>query len=309
MAYNERYILIVVVNMHQFSPSQISAIARLFSSSVVRELCRGHSPLFARLAKEILGPSTPDTRRRVRNFFDAAFDILKKAEWRHEYIYKAALTQRVLLGTHSLQTASMLSEFRVGACKADVAILNGTATVYEIKSERDSLLRLERQVETYKDFFAAVYVIAGENHIEGIRAIVPGDVGIMKLSSRHQISTLRRAKERPNRTSPEVVFDSIRIDEAKRILELLDFPIPDVPNTEMHAALREQFVRLTPLKTHKAMVEVLKHTRNLLPLSILIERLPTSLHSAALSVPMRRIDHDRLLIAVNTPLRTALQWG
>ncbi len=296
--------------MSQYSASQISAVSRLFSSSVVRELSRfGRSPLFARLAKEILGPSRPSARHRVFNFFESSFDVLKKAECRHEYIYKAALTQRVLLGKHSLQTASMLNEFRVGECKADMAILNGTATVYEIKSERDSLSRLERQVETYGKFFAAVYVIAGENHIESVGSLVPPDVGIMKLSARHQISTLRQAKESPGRTSPETIFDSIRIEEAKRILALLELPIPVVPNTEMHAVLRERFSKLSPLKTHRAMVEVLKQTRDLMPLSALVKLLPNSLHSAALSVPMRRTDHDRLLSAVNTPLRAALLWG
>lgn len=296
--------------MKEYSHSQVSAISRLFSANVMRELSRyGQSPLFARLAREALGASRPDTKRRVYNFFETAFDILKKIECRHEYIYKAALTQRVLLGTHSLKTASMVNEFRVRDCKADVTILNGTATVYEIKSERDSLSRLERQVETYKDFFAAVYVIAGENHIDGVRAIIPSDVGIMRLSTRHQISTIRSAKIQPSRTSPEVIFDSIRVEEAKRILALLELPIPNVPNTVIHAALREQFLGLDSTKAHRAMVEVLKQTRNLLPLSTLIKNLPGSLHSAALSTPMRCVDHDRLIGAVNTPLQTALQWG
>ncbi|MEI9986083.1 MAG: sce7726 family protein [Aliidongia sp.] len=53
-----------------------------------------------------------------------------------------SVTQKILMGKHSLRTASMLNEFRAGSCKADLVILNGTATVYEIKSERDSLTRL-----------------------------------------------------------------------------------------------------------------------------------------------------------------------
>ncbi len=295
--------------MNKYSPSQISAISRLFSSNIVRDLSRhGRSPTFARLAKEIIDSSFSEATRNVFNFFDATFDILKKVECRHEYIYKSAITQKELLGRHSLNTASMLNEFRVGDCKADVAILNGTATVYEIKSERDSLLRLERQIETYKGFFASVNVIAGDNHIDDVRSIVSDDIGILKLSNRYQISKIREAKDQPERTSPEVIFESIRIQEAKRILALLDISVPDVPNTAMHATLRELFVALNPTKTHKAMVQVLKQTRSSTPLLVLVERLPSSLHSVALSVPLRRIDHDRLLSAVNTPLRIALQW-
>jgi hypothetical protein len=296
--------------MTTFSASQISAIARLFSSSVIRELARrGNSPLFARLARQALAPSRISSARHVSGFFDAAFDVLKKADCRHEYIYKAALTHKVLLGTHSLQTASMLNEFRVGDCKADVSILNGTATVYEIKSERDSLSRLEKQIETYKQFYAKVYVIAGENHIDGVRSLVSRDVGILKLSNRHQISTLRDAADRPDRTSSLTIFESIRTDEAKRILALMDRVVPDVPNTKIRAALREQFLNLNSRSVHGAMVQVLKATRNLLPLWALVQNMPNSLQSAALSVPLRRCDHDRLLGAIQTPLQTALQWG
>src|SRR5690242_16453091 len=137
--------------------SRISALSRLFSSSVFGELARrGMSPLLTRLAHESSLLSYVCEDDPVSRLFNVAFNVLKRKNNRHEYIYKAALTQKVLLGTHSLQTACMLTEFRVGKCKADLAILNGTATAYEIKSERDSLARLERQVLTYMDVFAKV---------------------------------------------------------------------------------------------------------------------------------------------------------
>src|ERR1700689_2129367 len=104
----------------------------------------------------------------------------------------------------------MLNEFRVGECKADLAILNGTATVYEVKSERDSLSRLERQVAAYAKVFARVYVIAAKDHISGVIASVPRDVGVLQLTSRKQISTLREAADQPEHTSPAAIFDSIR---------------------------------------------------------------------------------------------------
>jgi hypothetical protein len=95
------------------------------------------------------------TSECVHALFDAAFQLLKRQGCRDEYVYKAALVQKILLGRHSLQTASMLNEFRVGGCKADLAILNGTATVYEVKSERDSLARLQRQIAAYTTVFPA----------------------------------------------------------------------------------------------------------------------------------------------------------
>ena len=296
--------------MKSISTEQLAAISRLFSSSVIHEMARkGRSPLFARLVNESQLMPLPSASHRVFNFFELAFSLLKREGYRHEYIYKTALTHKVLLGKHSLQTASMLTEFRVGECKADLAILNGTATVYEIKSERDSLARLDRQVRAYASVFARVYVIAADSHVDAVINTVPDGVGILCLNKRHRISTLREAADQPERTSPATIFDSIRTEEARMILEAQGVTLPSVPNTELSRVLRYHFVQLEPRATHDAMVRVLKKTRNLLPLSNLVAQLPPSLHTAALSVPLRKIDHSRLVSAVNTSLHDAMGWA
>jgi hypothetical protein len=46
-----------------------------------------------------------------------------------------------------------------------------------------------------------------------------------------------------------------------------------------------------------------------LPLSTLVSQLPGSLQTAALAVPLRRVDHTRLVGAVNTPLEVAADWA
>jgi hypothetical protein len=288
----------------------LAAISRLFSSSVVREMARkGESPLFARLASQSLLRNSLPEHGSVHNLFDAAFELLKHEGYRHEYIYKAALTHKILLGRHSLQTASMLNEFRIGECKADLAILNGTATVYEVKSERDSLNRLERQVTAYAKVFARVYVIAAENHVGAVIGSVPEDVGILRLNSRLQISTLREAVDRPERVSPAAIFDSIRTEEARMILGSHGVSIPLVPNTALNFVLRQLFIKLDARQAHDGMVKVLRKTRNLLPLADLVDQLPYSLQPAALSVPLRKQDHARLVAAVNTHLEVAMAWN
>jgi hypothetical protein len=296
--------------MEKLDSSQLSAISRLFSSSVIGEMARkGRSPVFARLAREslLLGSFAPSAL--VLDLFEAAFSILKRRAHRDEYVYKAALTHKILLGVHSLHTASMLTEFRIGECKADVVILNGTASVYEIKSERDSLCRLDRQVRAYRQVFARVNVIAGEHHVDAILETVPKDVGIMKLSDRYQISPVRESLDQPERTKPAAIFDSVRLSEAKHILEDNDFTIPRVPNTQLYSTLRSRFIELDPRSAHIGMVKALKKSRNLMPLADLVGQLPSSLQSAALSIRLRKNDHGRLVGAVNTRLSEALTWA
>ncbi len=294
----------------QPNTTQLYAYSRMFSSTVFREMAsKGKSALFARLMRESALSAENPRLRRVADAFEEAFSVLHVGAYRDEYVYKAALTHKVLLGTHSLKTACMLSEFRVGPCKADLAILNGTSTVYEIKSERDSLGRLEKQIGAYRQFFARVFVIAGENHVDAVLSAVPPDVGVMRLSKRQQISTVRNAEDRPEHVSPLAIFDAIRTSEACSILEKLGVPVPDMPNTLLHAELRKLFGGLRSGDVHAAMVSTLKRSRDLAPLSDLVNQLPASLQAAALSVGIRKADQERLVTAINTDIDVAMNWA
>jgi hypothetical protein len=300
-----------VADRHRLlNASQLAAAAKLFSSAVVQEFAkRGKSPLFARLVYESGLSDIVSNATLISTFFDSVFNLLRREAYRHEYAYKAAITHKQLLGVHSLKTASMLTEFRVGSCKADVAILNGTSTVYEIKSERDRLDRLEAQIAAYRRVFARVNVITGDKHLDTIIASMPGDVGILLLNRRFKISTIREATNAPERVDPVAIFESIQRDEAIRILAMLSVDIPDLPNTQLHAALRQSFKHCCPVAIHECMVKVLKETRSLLPLANLLAGVPFSLKTAVISTPIRKQDHSRLLEAVRTPKEDALRWA
>jgi hypothetical protein len=265
--------------------------------------------MFVRLLGELSLPAETLYGKSVGDVFDLAFARLRTTDLRGEYVYRAALVRNVLMGTHSLATASMLTEFRAGQSKADLVILNGTATVYEIKSERDTLARLEKQVSDYQRVFAKVFVIAGVDHIEEVAELMPPEVGLMCLKRWNRISTIRDAIDCPQQIKPLSVLESIRSSEAQAILTLMGGFVPDVPNTQLRLVLGEAFENLDPTLLHYAMVRVLKKTRNLSPLANLVGSLPTSLQAAALMYKVRRIDVERLVRAVETPVCEAYSWA
>lgn len=270
---------------------------------------RGRSPLFARLASQSFTDAELELMTSVGDAFNFAFRCLMKGANRDEYIYKAAITQRILLGRHSLRSACMLNEFRVGHCKADLVILNGSATAYEIKSERDGLARLTRQLENYQAVFPMRYVIAGENHVDSVLDSADEDVGVLMLSARYQISTVREARERLDLIQPAVLFDSIRIDEAINILKCRNIEIPDVPNTRIRKEMRDVFCGLAPQDIYPTFLSVLKRSRTLAALEDLVGGLPESLHAAALTVRTKPADHKNLVAAINSNLADALGWS
>ncbi|WP_019959569.1 sce7726 family protein [Woodsholea maritima] len=288
----------------------ISATARLFSAKVLQELSRyGGSPLLARLLRESGLAEQLLPTETLEKCFQIAFRALRRKAHRHEYIYKSAITNKVLLGTHSLQTASMITEFRVGDCKADVVILNGTGTVYEIKSERDTLTRLERQIGAYMNVFATVNVIVGENHTDHVLDMTPPEIGVMELSSKHRISTIRTGENKPERTRADTIFESINLHEAQIILRNLLIDVPEVPNTRLYDACRELFIQIPGSVAHTQMVSTLKHTRKLTALSELVNELPSCLYSAALTSKIRRQDHSRLISTMGLSISDALEWA
>ena len=298
-----------MTNSLRLTDQQHSAASRLFSPTVFRELGRsGCSPMFARLANELLSLEIIDLSSPIRDLFDPVHRRLRLKDYRYEYIYKSAIAHKVLLGKHSLNTAVLLNEFRVGDCKADVVIINGTSNVYEIKSERDSLCRLEKQISTYQSVFANVNVITGSNHLDSVLKIMPDSVGVLLLSNRNQISTKRKSKEFSRNIKAECIFDSIRISESKAILKNFKHEIPEVPNTKAYSTYKSMFKRLDSEDAHEQMVKVLKKTRDQSKLSDFLDSLPNSMIPMALYTRLSRRDQNQLLNALNTSLQNAIGW-
>ncbi|MGU0044232.1 sce7726 family protein [Escherichia coli] len=162
----------------------------------------------------------------VGEAFNEAFALLRQTGLRNEYVYRSALTHNLLLGKHSLRTACMLNEFRIGSCKADLIILNGTGTVYEIKSERDSLSRLQNQITNYRKAFGKIYVIAGSEHLDDVLKTTESSIGVLSLTRWNRILTVREAEEVLGFICPVTIFESLRINEAKIIASELGIKIP-----------------------------------------------------------------------------------
>lgn len=290
-----------------WTQSENAALARLFSSSVIREIAqKGYSTLFRRLLYESGLESSFNDDDTLRELFDEAFGILQIEGNRHEYIYKNAITQKILLGKHSLKTSCMLSEFRAGKCKADVVILNGTSTVYEIKSERDKLDRLENQLYEYLRIFDQVQVITCENHVSTLERTIPKEVGIQILTNRFTISDYRLATSNKANICPEQIFESLQRREYLAILDKYGIIVPEVPNTRIHSIAKQLFNSLTPQQAHEGMVEVLKKTRSPLILREFINALPNALKAAAISVPLSNEERYRFLDALEMKLETVL---
>ena len=295
--------------MKASSKQELSAMSRMFSTQVMREIGKfGRSPLLARLLRESGVSDALPVGATLADAFDLAFATLGKMGNRDDYVYRAAITHKVVLGRHSLRTATVLNEVRAGRSKADVVVLNGTSTAYEIKSERDSFRRLPQQLADYLTVFASVNVVTSPRQVDSVLRMAPEEVGVLTLSSRYRLQTVREAVDSPERISPAAVLETLRVDEALQVLAHLDVPHPDVPNTLRWGALREIFRGLEAGSVHSSVVRVLKTTRSASGLEDVVKMLPLHLAAAVLSTNPSPAEARNLSTVTWQPLAAVLDW-
>jgi hypothetical protein len=213
-----------------------------------------------------------DKSQRMRDFFDELFNLLSR-HYCSEYIYRNALAEQVYLGKH-FESSHMLTELRVANCKADVVILNGTSTVYEIKSDL---------ISAYTCFFDHTNVITSLSQAEKLQTRLRSDIGIMALSSDNTVEVLREPQSNKLLVKPSVIFGSLRKNEYLHIIKDSFGTIPDVPNTRIHQACFELFCELSPETAHDAMLDALQRRGNNRQLKDFVQVAPRSLKACAAS--------------------------
>ena len=80
------------------------------------------------------------------------------------------------------------------SARIDVSVLNGSLHGYEIKSERDTLERLPKQVEYYTKIFEYITVVTTEKYIKKVIEIIPEFFGIFLIENKKGILKLKKIR-------------------------------------------------------------------------------------------------------------------
>lgn len=100
------------------------------------------------------------------------------------------------------QGAAFVSELFIDsfARRADLVMANGKLAAFEIKSERDSLDRLDGQLDTYLRLFEQVTVVCAPRHVVGVQARARDGVGIWQLTDRGTFKIVRKGRVLPQKS-------------------------------------------------------------------------------------------------------------
>lgn len=138
---------------------------------------------------------------------------------------------RVALRTHLLldqcdKDTAVIEELGVcrGQVRIDLAVVNGVFHGYEIKSDRDSLRRLDRQIELYGKVLDYVTLVVGDRHLAAALDAVPPWWGVLRVHADRNgpgFDALREERKNPYRDSRSLV-ELLWLDNAIALLAQRD---------------------------------------------------------------------------------------
>jgi hypothetical protein len=132
------------------------AINRVFTRGVINDLLQnGTNEVYDYVVREYISDPENKTHREI---ISEIYAYLGKQK-RNEYYYMNTLLNKLLVGIHSVNTTTALSQVRIGHHIADFIMINGEGRVYEIKSDLDNFDRLTDQLRDYFKAFSKVSVL------------------------------------------------------------------------------------------------------------------------------------------------------
>jgi len=215
--------------------------------------------------------------------------------YKNEYVYKNILTNKLLLKKYSLKNTIALNEFNIGKSIADFVLLNGEARVYEIKTELDNLEKLDKQVLDYCKFADKVYIVTSSKHVNKLIELYDSStIGIIELTSRNALKTIKEAKNNEADFSYETLFKTLRKQEYLEIIEEYYNFVPEVSNTRIFKECLALAKKIEISLFQKLVVNKLKSRNISNPKKIQEKAIPESLKHICYSLDFSKNEYEKL---------------
>lgn len=109
----------------------------------------------------------------------------------------------ILFDTYEMSNEKLrfFEEFCIGKSRADAIMVSDEITGFEIKSDKDSLERLEKQIKNYNRFCDKVYLVVGNKFLEKAETMLPQFWGMYLVYADDEgtirIEMIREAQQNP----------------------------------------------------------------------------------------------------------------
>lgn len=252
----------------------------------------------ARIQKHISSPSSI-------NYLQILQFIYKEllSNYKSEYLYKNALINKLLLGKYSINTTTVINEFKIARSIADFVLLNGEARVFEIKTEYDGLSKLDKQLADYMQFANKVYVVSNSKFTRKLLSDYKNTtIGIIEFTENNTLKELQSAKENTLSFTHKTIFKTLRKQEYLDIIKDYFGRIPDVPNTKIFRESLKQAETIDIIDFQRMAYQKLKERKLKCSKEFLSDKLPYELKHICYSLDMTSKEYFCLYQFLNQKL-------
>lgn len=243
--------------------------------------------------------------RTYHDFFEHLYSSMLK-NYRSEFIYKNEIVNKILLGKHSLNTATVLNEFRIGKSIADLVMLNGTSVVYEIKTEYDSPERLLSQINEYRKSFLNVVIVTHHSVADKYKSFLSenglSNIGLLVLTRRNTLTTIVVPIEDSSHLDVTYMFKCLRKNEYSHLIKKYFNYLPDVPNTKLFRECLELAKKINEKDFHNFMFTYLKKRTVKEKNVVSSHKVPTFLKHISICSNFKKEDFEKLNLFLNKNL-------
>ena len=236
----------------------MSSLNRIFTRNMLKQFINGE---YCDAYNYAVNKFTTDyISKKNKVIIEEFYNNLRK-NYRNEYFYKNTLFNKLLLGVHSVNTTTGLTEVSISKSKADFIMINGKANVYEIKTELDNLERLKFQILDYYKAFDHVTVVSYENNLMNIQDIIrqlDRPVGIRVIRKNGSIGEIKKTERFHKDLDKEVIFKILRKYEYESILNSYYGYIPEVSQFDHYTVCKNMFYDIPLIDSYPLFLKVLK---------------------------------------------------
>lgn len=238
--------------------NKMSNLNRIFTRNMLRHFIEGKvDNVYSSVVRRYISNAN---QKNNRELISEIYCELKN-NYRNEYFYKNTLLNKLLLGVHSVNTTTALTEIAIAKSKADFVLINGKAIVYEIKTELDNLERLSSQIADYYKAFDHVAVVTYERNLKQLKQVLDNidkPVGIYVLRKNGKLGTIRKPQRHTGDLDKEIIFKLLRKSEYEYIIAQQYGYLPEVTQFKYYSTCKKMFLQIPIEESYLLVLKTLK---------------------------------------------------
>lgn len=278
---------------------------------------RDYSTLFSRSVAELWIKSNFDSINykierydiKWQNFSNATYlDYLKyvyqilEKNYQNEYIFKNSFLNEWLIKEIGHNNTKVFNEFRVGNAVADLVMFNGKSKVFEIKTEFDSIKRLNLQIENYTKAFNQIFLIVPESKLS-IYAKFNESIGLISFNNNEKSErfTLQRDSITNYEVDSETIMKVLHTNEYKSIVKSFYGELPNMTSFNQFNICNELIKEIPNDELNKNFIEKMKK-RNLE--NALSNRYYKEFNQISLALKLNKKDKETMIKNLKSPIKS-----